>query len=770
MKLYSKIIQGCSQLAVCGMLILGMSTCYDEKMEWGTDYRHPDFIDLPVELREQIDRYEVLTAYLTRFNQNFKLGAGIDFKLYMNDDAYQKIVNENFKDVTAGNEMKQTALMDSRGNLNFKNADDVIAKLTGAGLGIYGHVLVWHQQQRASFLNSLIAPTVIPAPPGENQLDLSGLKDGTFNGWSRNNAGGITIVEGAGLNNGAAIRFEVTNAGNEWDTQLLSPEIPAVIGHAYEISFWIKSEGDGQGRMSFAGMRNNYPWVNGGAYFNTSGSWVQVTYNEVWDDATSANVPFTSVADAIKIAFDLGKFPGVYYVDLNSISVIDLDAEGTVNYVNLVVNGTFEGLPPGGNSDDLYNAGWNSWGGTSSREVSAEGEGYRGGLAMIIRSSGATVDYGVQATTTLTESFIIGHEYHVEAMIKSSPSNGSVRIQFQGGGEATYLPTDVVGTSWMKIEHNFVAENENNRLFFDLGAIPADYYIDDVVVYDVTATQATRKANVLRAGPIVIEKTPEEKAQIIGDTLKWYITEVVKHFKGTVHAWEVVNEALNDNGTLRSSSGSDGPEEFYWQDYLGKDYAVIAFKAAAAADPAAKLFINDYNLESTNQTKLNKLIEYVGYIESQGARVDGIGTQMHLNINWSDTTGIKRMFEELAKTGKLIKVTELDIAMSSSSGHGEGPDSPINPTLAQYAQQAELYRYVADMYYRIIPTDQQYGITVWGISDNEKEHEYWLKNDAPNLWDAKYVRKHAYKGFADGLAGKDVGAEFKQDTTKWQGR
>ncbi|MDR1763260.1 MAG: endo-1,4-beta-xylanase, partial [Dysgonamonadaceae bacterium] len=166
--------------------------------------------------------------------------------------------------------------------------------------------------------------------------------------------------------------------------------------------------------------------------------------------------------------------------------------------------------------------------------------------------------------------------------------------------------------------------------------------------------------------------------------------------------------------------------------------------------------INDYGLESASGNKVDGLIEYVKYIESQGAQVDGIGTQLHLNINWSDTTAIDRMFQKLAATGKLIKVSELDVAISSESD----PASPVAPTADQYAQQAELYRFVANSFTKNVPEAQRYGITVWGISDNEQEHVYWLTNDAPNLWDADYARKHAYKGFCDGLAGRDVSADF----------
>ncbi|MCD8261632.1 MAG: endo-1,4-beta-xylanase [Bacteroides sp.] len=191
-----------------------------------------------------------------------------------------------------------------------------------------------------------------------------------------------------------------------------------------------------------------------------------------------------------------------------------------------------------------------------------------------------------------------------------------------------------------------------------------------------------------------------------------------------------------------------GSDEFYWQDYLSKDYAVTAFNLARRyGNPGDILFINDYNLEY-NLNKCEGLIQYVQYIESQGAQVDGIGTQMHISIDTSKDN-IAQMFQKLAATGKLIKVSELDVQVGTAS-----------PTTEQLAEQAEMYQYVADMYHQYIPESQRYGITVWGISDNAKEHKYWLPDDAPNLWDKNYERKHAYKGFADGLAGRDVSEYF----------
>jgi GH35 family endo-1,4-beta-xylanase len=210
---------------------------------------------------------------------------------------------------------------------------------------------------------------------------------------------------------------------------------------------------------------------------------------------------------------------------------------------------------------------------------------------------------------------------------------------------------------------------------------------------------------------------------------------------------------MKGNGDVRDgsddyTSGEEPDDYFSWPLYLGKDYAVMAFNLARQNGNAGdKLFINDYNLES-NLAKCQGLIDYVTYIEQQGATVDGIGTQMHISSS-ADKDMITEMFQKLADSGKLIKISELDVRLGTAS-----------PTAEQLAAQADMYQYVLDQYREIIPTAQQYGVTIWGISDNEQEHEYWLPDESPNLWDANYERKHAYKGVADGLAGKDVSEDF----------
>src|SRR5690606_1731130 len=112
--------------------------------------------------------------------------------------------------------------------------------------------------------------------------------------------------------------------------------------------------------------------------------------------------------------------------------------------------------------------------------------------------------------------------------------------------------------------------------------------------------------------------------------LTQFISGMVDTCKNYVKAWDVVNEPMDDGKPYELKTGigkaNIASDEFYWQDYMGKDYAVEAFKLARQhGNQDDKLFINDYNLEY-NLDKCKGLIQYVEYIESKGAKVDGIGT------------------------------------------------------------------------------------------------------------------------------------------------
>ena len=121
---------------------------------------------------------------------------------------------------------------------------------------------------------------------------------------------------------------------------------------------------------------------------------------------------------------------------------------------------------------------------------------------------------------------------------------------------------------------------------------------------------------------------------------------------------------------------------------------------------------------------------------------------MHISVDL-EPAQIDEMFIDLAATGKMVRVTELDIKCNTAT-----------PSEAVLQKQADLYQYIVESFIKNVPEAQRGGITIWGVSDDPDEHVYWIPDDAPNLFDAKYNRKLAYKGFCDGIAGYDIATDF----------
>lgn len=719
------------------LLILG--SCDDNKMDWEKDPDHAAVTgaELPLALVEKISRYEPLKNYT-----NFVLGNGIGTDLYMTDEAYRKIVNENFDEVTAGYAMKHGPMVNSKGELNFTAVDAFIAKAKEGGLKIFGHTLVWHSNQNASYLNSLIAPTVIPGSSGANTLDITGLKNGSFTNWSRNNPGkGISVIDNAGLTSTSkAIQLQASATSSAaYSLQLTSPNVAIVSGHNYEISFYIKSDQAGKGRLSFNGsLTNQYPYKD---WYNTGGSWVEAfATTSAWQQVKIKLAPgdFKAGSTSFQFNVDLGYLPNVtYLIDVDNFAVVDLDAAPTV--VNMIANGKF--------NTDI--SGWSKYNGANDAlSLATAANAYEGNGAMKVvnATSDAANQWKTQIHADFTSTLVSGKDYTVSYMIRSE-ATGSVRCSTTGT-TAHYQGDLATSTTWKLVEWKITGNGTETGLNFDLGGAAGTYYIDNVIV-------STGAASTGGSAPVVIDKTDAEKTKIIGIAMEDWISKMVGHYKNDVHAWDVVNEPMKEDGTLRNGTDGDTAADYFsWVKYLGKDYAATAFKLARKyGNTTDKLFINDYNLES-RLDKCDGLIEYVKYIESQGATVDGIGTQMHISLT-TNKDMIVQMFQKLAASGKLIKISELDVRLGTNA-----------PTVAQQASQSEMYQYVVDMYKKYIPEAQQYGITIWGVSDSVKEHENWLPDESPNLWDANYVRKHAYKGTADGLAGKDVSLGFSGELVK----
>ena len=225
-----------------------------------------------------------------------------------------------------------------------------------------------------------------------------------------------------------------------------------------------------------------------------------------------------------------------------------------------------------------------------------------------------------------------------------------------------------------------------------------------------------------------------------------WISTIVDRYKGKVGGWDVANEVVVDGtGELRVSSNSSGGanDNFYWADHLGRGYIANAFRWANAADPSAKLFINDYNLESDSR-KLDSVVKLINELKTAGVPIHGVGLQMHISIN-TNNTGIDNAFQKLAATGLLIHVSEMDVRINPANTPG------FSPTSALLDMQAQKYKYVAQSYFQHVPVAQRFGITVWNLTDADSWIVLSGKEDFPTLFNSSYQKKAAFSGLVLGL-------------------
>ncbi len=316
-------------------------------------------------------------------------------------------------------------------------------------------------------------------------------------------------------------------------------------------------------------------------------------------------------------------------------------------------------------------------------------------------------------------------QYVISYWVKAAAAGGSIRLS-TGPTNAQYQGDQTIGTSWQQVSWTITANIASTTFLFDMGQAANTYYIDDVSVKEAVAAPSGSQI-----------------ADRLDQALNTFITGIVNRYKNKVRAWDVVNELFADNGSIRNNSNTsiEPADVLVWSHYLGRNYALKAFQYAAAADPTADLYINDYNLE-TSSAKLDSLIAYVAELKAQGAKVDGIGTQMHISWN-TGHAGIDNMMRKLGQTGLKIRISELDVKTVRGSAAG-------TPTPQLLGYQAAMVKYVVSSYMKHIPPAQRAGITIWGLTDNTS----WLYNNGkefPLLYDAEYNKKPAYGAFLQGL-------------------
>lgn len=716
--------------------LLALSSCADDKFsEFRTDMTQnkKDYLYL--------NNYEPLKKYVQdlkdagKCNPDFKLGIALAAADFNEQGIVYCLAGSNFDEMTAGNAMKYASCVDNKGVMNFDNVSSFVANAKDAGLTIYGHTLAWHSQQNNKYLNSLIADKEIKVDPSQKvdkvdyELDCS-----TLSGYSWTGAPATVTTE---WNKDGAVVITNPEAVDPWYVlqYWLVNGITLTEGKEYKMTIECKAEGKEDANIRF----KLGDW--GGGFSKNFSIPVGKGYQKI-----EFNVTPTMASNGL--FFQHGDFVGKIYWKSVTIShseapVMEVEKEvcsqsytdGPFPFYAMgckppVVNGAIHFVPTG------------EW-------------------SQFFISTAKHLDAG---------------NYVAYLDLTSSADASGVQLTAQNGW----------GGSAQQLTVNVPVKAGRNNIKLNLPEVEGGNY--DVILKPQTAG-ATLDVHGLSICKVTkmnsIPLTDEEKK----DTLTWamgtWIDGMMAACDGYVTTWDLANETLSGQDkdgdgwydlqsvTRGTVSAADAAANFYWQDYLGDlDYVRIAAADARKSfaehngDPEKlKLFINDYNLEADydNNQKLKSLIHWIGEWEKDGVtKIDGIGSQMHISCyadeatNESKKNAIVNMLKLMAESGKLCKISELDMAYVDASGNTV-PTSKM--TEEQHKQMRDLYEFVVSKYFEIIPLAQQYGITQWCATDSPDTTGAWRKGCPTGLWDSNYLRKHTYAGFAAGLGAPEYWKE-----------
>ena len=209
------------------------------------------------------------------------------------------------------------------------------------------------------------------------------------------------------------------------------------------------------------------------------------------------------------------------------------------------------------------------------------------------------------------------------------------------------------------------------------------------------------------------------------DIMKNHINSVMKHFKGKVTEWDVVNECLDDDqSVVRTNPKAYNLRNSVWRLAIGDDYIDSAFVFAHRADPTAVLYLNDYDVELQGNAKAEAFYNLIMHLRDRGIPVEGAGLQCHFSIGEVDSVKLEKTIRRFGDAGMKCIVTELDMGIPSTSA-------------ADLEEQARNYRVVTDI---VLNNDNCPHMLVWGVKDNDS----WRNASNPLLYNSGLSKKPAW--------------------------
>ena len=700
--------------------VLGSCADWDD---WKYDVEKPQTIAQ----YEYLNDYAPLKEYLDRdAHPGFKVSAALAVDEFNQQGPLFRLAAHNFDEIVAGNAMKMASCVNDQGVMDFSKVSSFVRAAEDAGLTVYGHTLAWHAQQPRKWLEKLIADKELDVDPDQKtftELSRQTYTDGKFPFYQMGCA--PDIINGS-------IHFVPTG---DWSQFFCMTGCSMKAGN-YVAILHIKSTKDGMISLT---AQNGW-----GAEAQKITQKFTVKANE-WVDAEVA------LNDIQGGNYDFILLPETFdgTLDLQSVTIGQYESPA-MEVEQEVKHQTYQDGPfpyyQMGCAPDVIN----------------------GSIHFV--PTGDWSQFFCVAGAPLTPG-----NYAVDVEIKSTKS-GNIKMTVQngwGGDAESRDGTVALKEGWTTARFKMTLEQGGNYDFIlKPETFDATLDLKSVTVKKIVKTNS-------------IPLTPQEKS----DTLTWamnkWISGMMQATEGKVKAWDLINEAISGGGNVNGfyalqteATSEHNPQDFYWQDYFTPEmYGPIVEKAARDAYAAVegtnpedlKLFINDYNLESDwdNNQKVKSLVYWIGVWEKKGkelgwnTKIDGIGSQMHISYYENEQTleskkkAIQNMLKIMAETGKLVRISEIDMGYVDKDGKdvttAQLEKLPIEERVAKEKAMAEHYKWIIEQYFKIVPVSQQYGICQWCLTDSPTDSG-WRPGQPVGLWNLNYQRKPAYGGFADGLS------------------
>lgn len=699
--------------------VLGSCADWDD---WKYDVEKPQTIAQ----YEYLNDYAPLKEYLDRgAHPGFKVSAALAVDEFNQQGPLFRLAAHNFDEIVAGNAMKMASCVNDQGVMDFSKVSSFVSAAEDAGLTVYGHTLAWHAQQPKKWLEKLLADKELDIDPNEKVEQE--VKTQSFEGLSKF----PFYVMGY---EPEIINGVLTSKCDEWHQYFVVDGLSGLEeGKTYKVTAMIRATKEHTINVQFGNWGNLAE--------------AKMKIGTEWKEC-SVEMQCPPVTSGFSV-FQPGSFDGtieIKWVRVSKLETPAMEVEQEVKYQTYqdgpfpyyqmgcapdVINGSIHFVPTGDWSQFFCVAG------------------------VALKPGNYAVDVEIKSTKA--------------GNIKMTVQNG------WGGDAESFTGNVALKEGWTTARFKMTLEQGGNYDFI----LKPETFDATLDLKSVSVKQIVKMNS--------IPLTPQEKS----DTLTWamnkWISGMMQATKGKVKAWDLINEAISGGGNVNgfyalqtAATSENNPQDFYWQDYFTPEmYGPIVEKAARDAYAAVegtnpedlKLFINDYNLESDwdNNQKVKSLVYWIGVWEKKGqelgwkTKIDGIGSQMHISyyedpqILESKKKAIQNMLKIMAETGKLVRISEIDMGYVDKDGKdvttAQLEKLPIEERVAKEKAMAEHYKWIIEQYFKIVPVSQQYGICQWCLTDSPTDSG-WRPGQPVGLWNLNYQRKPAYGGFADGLANK----------------